>query len=184
MQSNLSRVFLFPAFWVAGLQFRDKVEPVFNFYLVDTHYTPATSGFSTLFCQRRRGVRRIPAADGLVRFAGAYRGRIFVFRRHPHGRSIRIPTCWSRGSSQVHPFRQSTPPGPRPIASIRCCTPILKIRSRNWTLNGDYGLTDGDPNPIRWFADLALVGTSPIGDRENDTVGIGYYHLGSATCRF
>ncbi|MBI3864143.1 MAG: carbohydrate porin [Planctomycetia bacterium] len=38
--------------------------------------------------------------------------------------------------------------------------------------------TDGNPNPIRWFANLSLVGTSPIRDRGNDTIGIGYYHLG------
>src|SRR6185369_7323901 len=49
---------------------------------------------------------------------------------------------------------------------------------RNWTLNSDLGLTDGNPNPIRWFANLSLVGTSPIRGRDADTVGIGYYHLG------
>ena len=49
---------------------------------------------------------------------------------------------------------------------------------RNWTLNSDLGLTDGDPNPIRWFANLSLVGTSPIRGRGNDTIGVGYYHLG------
>ena len=49
---------------------------------------------------------------------------------------------------------------------------------RNWTLNSDLGLTDGNPNPIRWFANLSLVGNSPIRGRENDTIGIGYYHLG------
>ena len=50
--------------------------------------------------------------------------------------------------------------------------------NRNWTLNSDLGLTDGNPNPIRWFANVSLVGNSPIRGRENDTVGIGYYHLG------
>jgi len=50
--------------------------------------------------------------------------------------------------------------------------------TRNWTLNGDLGLTDGNPNPIRWFANLSLVANSPIRGREYDTVGIGYYHLG------
>ena len=50
--------------------------------------------------------------------------------------------------------------------------------NRNWTLNSDLGLTDGNPNPIRWFANLSLIGNSPIHGRDNDTVGIGYYHLG------
>jgi porin len=49
---------------------------------------------------------------------------------------------------------------------------------RNWTLHSDLGLTNGIPNPIHWFANLSLVGTSPIPDRENDAVDIGYYRLG------
>ena len=44
-------------------------------------------------------------------------------------------------------------------------------------LNSDAGLTDGDPNPIKWFANVSLVGSSPIRSRANDTIGIGYYHL-------
>jgi porin len=54
---------------------------------------------------------------------------------------------------------------------------------RNWTLNSDLGLTDGNPNPIHWFANVSLLGNSPIHGRENDTVGIGYYHLGVSKLR-
>ena len=39
-------------------------------------------------------------------------------------------------------------------------------------------MTDGNPNPIRWFANVSLVASSPIHGRENDTIGIGFYHLG------
>ena len=49
MQSNLSRAYLFPSILGAGFTVRREDEPVFNFYLLDTHYTPTTSGFSTLF---------------------------------------------------------------------------------------------------------------------------------------
>ena len=49
---------------------------------------------------------------------------------------------------------------------------------RNWTINSDLGLTDGNPNPIHWFANVTLIGNGPIRRRENDTFGIGYYHLG------
>ncbi|HVX60324.1 MAG TPA: carbohydrate porin, partial [Pirellulales bacterium] len=49
---------------------------------------------------------------------------------------------------------------------------------RNWTLNGDFGLSDGNPNPIHWFANIALVANGPIRGREHDLFGIGYYHLG------
>jgi porin len=45
MQNNLSRIFLLPSVLGGGLVVRDEVEPVFNFYLLDTHFTPTTSGF-------------------------------------------------------------------------------------------------------------------------------------------
>jgi len=49
MQLNLCRTYLVPITLGAGFTVRDEVEPVFNFYLLDTHYTSLTSGFSTLF---------------------------------------------------------------------------------------------------------------------------------------
>ena len=71
MQSNLSRTYLLPSTLGAGFTVRDEVEPVFNFYLLDTHYTPTTSGFSTLFSNGVVALWRIPAADQLVRPSGA-----------------------------------------------------------------------------------------------------------------
>ena len=85
--------------------------------------------------------------------------------------------CCFRRFSQEHHRRRRIRLGRRPIESIKCCTPTPKISKRNWTLNSDLGLTDGNPNPIRWFANLSLVGNGLIRSRENDTVGIGYYHL-------
>jgi hypothetical protein len=32
-----------------GFTVRDEIEPVFTFYLLDTHFTPTTTGFPTLF---------------------------------------------------------------------------------------------------------------------------------------
>ena len=48
MQSNITRIYLLPSALGTGLTIRDEVEPVFNFYLLDAHFTPTTSGFSTL----------------------------------------------------------------------------------------------------------------------------------------
>lgn len=50
--------------------------------------------------------------------------------------------------------------------------------AHNWTLNSDWDLTDGNPNPVRWFANVSLVRGSPLRRRASDTIGIGYYHLG------
>ena len=43
---------------------------------------------------------------------------------------------------------------------------------------GDFGISDGKPNPIKWSAIFGFAGTSPIPGRKHDTFGIGYYYLG------
>ena len=177
MQSNLSRAYLIPSTLGAGFTVRDEVEPVFNFYLLDTHYTPTTSGFSTLF------------SNGVVVY-GEYRLRTNWFDLPGHSAVGFLYSNATRTALDFNPYLL--------LPAILAGAPLPTKDSawtvtyrfdqvlyadaedpkRNWTLNSDLGLTDGNPNPIRWFANLSLVGNSPIRGRENDTIGIGYYHLG------
>lgn len=177
MQSNVSRNFLHPSILGAGLTVRDDVEPVFNFQLLDTHYTPTTSGFSTLF-------------DNGVLAYGDYRWRTNCFGRPGHGAVGFLFSNATRTPLDVNAYAllKAIAEGlslPRKDSSWTVTyrfDQALHVDSdnpeRSWTLSGDYGLTDGNPNPIRWFANLSLVGYSPVQSRENDTFGIGYYHLG------
>ncbi len=180
MQSNLSRAYLFPSTLGAGLTLQQEGEPVFNFYLLDTHYTPTTSGFSTLF------------SNGVVLY-GEYRRRTNWFELPGH---TGIGLLYSNATRTVlgdNPYLvlPGLPPG-QPLPTRDSAWTVLyrfdqiliadtKNPAHNWTLSGDYGLTDGNPNPIHWFANLSLVGSSPFLSRENDTCGIGYYHLGVST---
>jgi hypothetical protein len=66
MQLNLSRSYLFPSILGAGFTVRDEVEPIFKFYVLDTHDNPTTTGLSTLF------------ANGMVTY-GEYRLRTHWF---------------------------------------------------------------------------------------------------------
>jgi porin len=175
MQSNLSRIFLIPSTLGGGLTIRDEVEPVFNLFLLDTHFTPTTSGFSTLF------------SNGLVAY-GEYRVRTNWFDLPGHS------ALGFLYSSAKRTLGESTPylviPENSSASDIKSSAWTVTYRfdqvlyadsqdpQRRWTLNSDWGLTDGNPNPIRWFANFSLVGNSPFLDRENDTIGIGYYHLG------
>lgn len=177
MQNNLSRLFLIPSTLGAGFTVRDEVEPVFNFYLLDTHYTPTTNGFSTLF------------SNGVVAY-GEYRLRTNWFDLPGHSAVGFLYSTATRTAIDTNPYvllGAIISGGPVPTkdsawtATYRFDQVVYADSNdskRNWTLNSDLGLTDGNPNPIRWFANLSLVGTSPIQARENDTVGIGYYHLG------
>ena len=177
MQSNLSRSYLIPSTLGAGFSIRDDVEPIFNFYLLDTHYIPTTSGFPTLF------------TNGVVAY-GEYRLRTNWFDLPGHSAVGFLYSSATRTALDSDPYLllSTILSGEQPPTKDSAWTATYRFDqvvytdpenpARHWTLNGDYGLTDGNPDPIRWFANLSLVGNSPIRSRENDTIGIGYYHLG------
>jgi porin len=49
---------------------------------------------------------------------------------------------------------------------------------RSWGLFGNAGISDGNPNPVRWAANIGLGGSSPIASRKYDSFGVGYYYVG------
>lgn len=181
MQSNLSRAYLFPSVLGAGITVRDEMEPVFHFFLLDTHYTPTTSGFPNLF------------SNGVVMY-GEYQLRTNWFGLPGHSAIGFLYSNATRRSLDSNPFISLPiyPPMPPPPLPTKSSAWSVNYRfdqvlyadpddpKRRWTLNGDLGLSDGDPNPIRWFGNLSLVGSSPLIGREDDTFGIGYYHIGAS----
>src|SRR5579859_1992851 len=156
MQNNLSRIFLLPSVLGGGFVVRDEVEPVFNFYLLDTHFTPTTSGFSTLF------------SNGVVIY-GEYRRRTNWFDLPGHSAFGFLYSNATRTAIDTNPYlllqlaRSGAPFPTRDsawTATYRFDQVVYvdaEVPTRNWTLNSDLGLTDGNPNPIRWFANLSLV---------------------------
>jgi porin len=48
---------------------------------------------------------------------------------------------------------------------------------RVWGVFGKLGISDGNPNPVRWNAGGGISGASPIPGRARDTFGVGFYHL-------
>ena len=49
---------------------------------------------------------------------------------------------------------------------------------RNWGVFGQFGISDGNPNPIRFVANGGLGGQSMIPGRTVDTFGVGFFYLG------
>ncbi len=47
-----------------------------------------------------------------------------------------------------------------------------------WGIFGMTGLSDGNPNPIEWNMTVGLSGNGIVPGREQDTIGIGYFHVG------
>jgi porin len=181
--NNLSRVYLTPSVLGAGLVIKDDHEPVFLFYVLDTRYTPTTSGFETLF-------------DNGVLLYGEYQIRTNWLDRPGHSAVGVLYSNATREPNNPNPYIViPVPPGvtlPPPRSNAWSVTyrfdQVLNADpenpKRNWTVRGDAGLTDGDPNPIHWFANVALVGNGPFRSRGNDTLGIGYYHLQASNLSF
>jgi porin len=51
-------------------------------------------------------------------------------------------------------------------------------QTRSWGVFGNFGISDGKPNPIRLSAIFGIGGASPISGRKHDTFGLAYYYLG------
>lgn len=49
---------------------------------------------------------------------------------------------------------------------------------KTWGLFGQFGISDGNPNPIRYVANGGLGGRSMIRGRKYDTFGVGYFYIG------
>lgn len=180
LQFNLARAYFHPSTLGAGLVVRRQDEPAFSFYLLDTHYTPTTSGFSELF------------TNGVLIYS-EYQVRTNWFELPGHSAWGVLYSNASRTALDTNPYVLL--PGiihgaPLPEKSTSW-TALYRFdqvvyvdpldSNRSWRLNGDVGLTDGNPNPIRWFGNLSLVGSSPLRRRANDTIGLGYYHLGMSS---
>jgi porin len=49
---------------------------------------------------------------------------------------------------------------------------------RTWGVFGQFGISDGNPNPVRFVANGGIGGRSMIPGRPIDTFGVGYFYLG------
>jgi porin len=50
-------------------------------------------------------------------------------------------------------------------------------KTRSWGVFGNFGISDGKPDPIEWSAIVGIGGSSPIAWRKLDTFGVAYYFL-------
>jgi porin len=47
--------------------------------------------------------------------------------------------------------------------------------SRGWGIFGQYGVSDGNPNPVEWSYLIGIGGNSPLPGRSHDRFGIGHF---------
>ena len=158
-----------------GFVYYQNHQHVFSVSVIDTNNTPTVSGFDTLFSNGATivGALNIPTRfferPGHQGVGGTYStGRYSELQPIPYNDPILGPDYLfpkSTGSwSLTYNFDQAIWVSPNDPKKV-------------WGVFGDLGLSDGNPNPDRFFATLGISGTSPIQGRSQDTFGIGYYYL-------
>lgn len=51
---------------------------------------------------------------------------------------------------------------------------------RGWGLFGRASISDGNPNPVRYFLSLGVGGDSPVRRQKGDRFGVGWYYVGAS----
>jgi porin len=160
----------------AGFAVLKDMHPVFGLSVFDTNNTPTNSGFDTFFDNGVAIVGQVslpvklmglPGHQGII---GTYSsGRYtsldqtgFLNRLFTTGVGAnRESGTWSVG----YQFDQAL------VVSSDDPT-------KSWGLFGNAGYSDGNPNPIRWTANVGVGGSSFLPGRKLDTFGAGYFHVG------
>ena len=160
----------------AGFVYMQNFDPVFSVAVLDTNNTPTTSGFNSFFSNGATilGQLNLPTMlfelPGHQGISGTYStGKYTDLQPTPYfdpSAGLALATTKSSGSwSLAYNFDQAlyvSPDNPKNV----------------WGLFGNLGTADNNPNPVQWFANAGVSGTSPIEGRSQDKFGVGYYYLG------
>jgi porin len=161
-----------------GFAVLKDMQPIFTVMALDPNNTPTVSGFNTFF---NRGVSIVVSANLPTNFFDlpGHQGVIGTYSNSRYTALDDLPyflVQQLRGQLQALP----TKTGSWSVAYmfdqaifVDPCDP-----KRSWGAFGNIGISDGNPNPIRWAANIGIGGASPIRSRELDSFGLGYYYIG------
>ena len=162
-----------------GFAVLQDLYPVFSLMVIDPVNHPTSSGIDDLF------------ANGVTIF-GEVSIPVEIAQRQGHQNLL---FSWSNRTVSALDASAyiDTPVGPLPLLGqesdswslvyqfdqylfVDACDP-----QRGWGVFGQLGLSDGNPNPIRWSATFGVGGSSPLRSRPLDTFGLGYYFFQTST---
>ena len=140
---------------------QDK-QPVLTFMVLDTNNTPTTTGFPTFF---DNGCSIVAIGNLPTSFFGkpGHQGLGGTYSNRQYTNLDDLPYIF------IQSLRFNLPPAPRETGSWSvfytfdqtlgtiCCDP-----KRAWGLFGNAGISDGNPNPIRYSANAGVGGSVPI----------------------
>lgn len=158
----------------AGFAFLSEGEPWFSFTVFDPEER-ATEGLDDLYA---RGVTLMPdlilrvnplGLPGLYNFGGSYSTADYT--------SI-DPSAWLNNPVMGAGFPVENKSWSLYFNFFQALWVDTKDPERKWGLFGQYGLSDGNPNPLNYIATLGVGGRSMVRGRTLDRFGIGYFYVG------
>jgi porin len=155
----------------AGFSFLQGVNPIFTFTVLNATDTSTTSGFDELFDE---GVAlsaelRLPTQlfgrPGHFGMGGTWNSREYIsLGQDPRILEPDVPIALTTGSWSLRWNVDH-------YLFVDPCDP-----SRGWGFFGRAGISDGNPNPIKWIASFGFGGNSPLPGRGEDRFGLGWYY--------
>jgi porin len=153
-------------------------QPVLTLTVYDTNDDSTTNGFNVLF---DNGAIIYPTVSLPTKFFDLP-GHQSVWGAYSSGRYAIVSP---ESLNLIPPVLQGVPP----TTLIRGSWWITYLfdqalwvdprdQTRSWGVFGNFGISDGKPNPVQWSAIVGIGGSSPIPHRKLDTFGIAYYYLG------
>ncbi|MFN0055366.1 MAG: carbohydrate porin, partial [Planctomycetales bacterium] len=156
----------------AGMSVMQGDRAVFTLMVIDTHNTPTTSGFESLFTN---GVTLLSKIDIPVTIGGLP-GHQGVEATYSTGLYTSLATIPYIDAEGLPSLAFGTAQGSWSVfyAADQALYVDPANPARSWGVFTNIGLADQDPSPIRWSASFGLAGSSPWRARPLDRFGIGY----------
>lgn len=151
-------------------------EAVFTAAVFDTNSTPTVSGFDTFF---DNGVSLFASGTLPTQFLNKP-GHQTIYGLYSNGTYNNLdPNAYfapGQGLVLANPDKTDSWLLGYAFDQALYVSPVDPTHS--WGVFGNIGIADDNPNPFNWAANIGVGCSNPLGNRPQDTFGIGYFYTG------
>jgi len=172
----LVKAFPYSTFGAGMVVLDENQEALFSAYVYDANNTPTVSGFDSFF------------DDGVAVFASGTLptnfldkpGHQMVYGLYSNGTYSNLDPNPYFDPSQSVVLATPDKNGSWLLAYAfdQTCYVSSDDPTRSWGVFGNIGIADDNPNPFNWAANIGVGGSNPLGNRPQDTIGVGYFYAG------
>ena len=154
----------------------ENQEAVFSAFVYDANNTPTVSGFDTFF---DNGVSLFASATLPTKLMNKP-GHQMVYGLYSSGtyNNLDPNPYFDPGQGVVLANPDKTGSWLLAYAFDQALYVSPDDPTRSWGVFGNVGIADDNPNPFNWAANIGVGGSNPLGNRPQDTFGIGYFYAG------